>query len=78
MLEIPIFGPDDGAAAVMSGAQRLELNRAGSYGEFAIISVSCSCPSLAKSAKPRGGTLFPPPIPGRPVPSQPHPLLTYP
>ncbi|KAK1827063.1 copper homeostasis CutC domain-containing protein [Podospora conica] len=31
MLEIPIFGPDDGAAAVLAGAQRLELNRAGSY-----------------------------------------------
>ncbi|KAK0752094.1 copper homeostasis CutC domain-containing protein [Schizothecium vesticola] len=31
MLEIPIFGPDDGAAAVVAGAQRLELNRAGSY-----------------------------------------------
>ncbi|KAL2119267.1 hypothetical protein VTJ04DRAFT_6227 [Mycothermus thermophilus] len=32
-LEVPIFGPDSGPAAVLNGAGRLELNRAGSYDE---------------------------------------------
>ncbi|KAL2266470.1 hypothetical protein VTJ83DRAFT_5822 [Remersonia thermophila] len=32
-LEVPIFGPDAGVAAVRNGATRLELNRAGSYAE---------------------------------------------
>ncbi|KAL1841428.1 hypothetical protein VTJ49DRAFT_7043 [Mycothermus thermophilus] len=30
-LEVPIFGPEAGVAAVRNGATRLELNRAGSY-----------------------------------------------
>ncbi|KAK0626427.1 copper homeostasis CutC domain-containing protein [Immersiella caudata] len=30
-LEVPIFGPDTGALAVVNGARRLELNHAGSY-----------------------------------------------
>ncbi|KAK4104760.1 hypothetical protein N658DRAFT_513572 [Parathielavia hyrcaniae] len=31
LLEVPIFGPDDGPLAASLGASRLELNRAGSY-----------------------------------------------
>lgn len=33
-LEIPIFGPASAAAAIASGARRLELNREGSYGSL--------------------------------------------
>lgn len=78
MLEIPIFGPDDGAAAVMAGAQRLELNRAGSYGK-SILSCTFSSPSHSKrnpAVATRSRPLTPPH--GRPVPSHPHLLFTYP
>ena len=36
-LEVPIFGQDSGALAVSCGASRLELNRAGSYGEYSYL-----------------------------------------
>ena len=33
-LEIPIFGPESGPKAAAAGAAQIELNRAGSYGQF--------------------------------------------